>query len=112
MNMTKKPSILWEVAYLIILAIGGVYLFIINYIVEPASWRDWFVHRIPVELAVLNVIVLIALFFSLTLYFDRLTLAIRYLCLSAIICLGSFLKISIQVAPLLGVPIILVSILV
>ena len=112
MNMTAKPSVFSEVAYLVLLTIGMVYILVINYIVEPVSWREWFVQQIPPALAVLNLIVLIALAFSLTLYIHRLPLPIRYLALAAVICLGSFMKVSVDVAPLIGLPILLVSIFV
>jgi uncharacterized membrane protein len=101
-----------EMAYLILLAIGGVYLFVINYVLEPASWRGWFVQRVPPEAAVLNILVLVVLFFSLTLYVRRFPLAVRYLLLITIVCLGSFLRISVDRVPLVALPIILVSMLV
>ena len=113
MNERQKPiNPFSEVAYVILLAIGGVYIFIINYVFEPASWRDWFVNRLPPEIAVLNIIALVVLFFSLTLYVRQFPLAVLFLLLFAIVCLGSFLRISVDRVPLVALPIILVSMLI
>jgi len=110
MNMKKQSNVSVELALLILLTIGGIYIFAINYIAQPASWREWYLRQVPPELAVLNLLVLIALSFAITLYSRYLPLAVQFLFILGIIFLGSFLRLSIEVAPSIGVPTILASV--
>ena len=94
----EKP--LTQIIYLVALAMCGLYLFVINYLLQPLSWRQWFLNEVPVEIAIVNVFVLALLFFSLTLFSGRLPVPIRMAALLLLLVLGSFFKVSIDVAPL------------
>jgi hypothetical protein len=110
MNTEEQPDNLPKLILLTLTAIGGIYIFVVNYIFQPASWREWFAQHVSPELAVLNLVGLVALSFSVTLYGRYFPLSIRLLLMLGIILLGSFLRSSIESAPSTGVPIILVAV--
>lgn len=97
-----------ELGYLLLVAAGAIYLFLINYVFEPISWREWFIARIPKELAALNLVVLMILYFCLTHFAHKFSLSVRYLFLVTTICLGSFLKASGQAVPLVAFGVFLI----
>jgi hypothetical protein len=76
---------------------------------QPITWRNWFIQQVPTELAVANIIVLVVLFFSLTIFASKVPLGLRILVVLVTMCLGTFLRVSAETAPVQALSILGVS---
>jgi hypothetical protein len=88
-----------EVIYGLAFMTAATYIFVVNFLFEPSSLREWFLRTIPFEIAAANLMAVALLILCLSVFSARFPLFVRYGLLAALFILGSFLKVSGDMAP-------------